>query len=377
MAPEKSLPIEEQHRRFSYKKKKEFNGFEIIYAKYRVRHAMDKRLRVYRKLASLLRNRFSLMDALERLYGIASDEGKEPHNTIAIAITNWMRSLQSGDSFSTALRGWAPQNELLMLSVGDIANLDQALSNLVKVVEGIKRMKEPVVGAVAYPMFLMFLTTLIIYAVGVYMVPPMVSAVPDLVWRGQAKTLVDLSAWVKDNTLLLFLSLPIIFIIISSTLPIWKGKVRAWFDKIPPWSIYRIFVGVSWLMSLAALIKAGTPMSKALRVLRSDASPYLLYRLERTLFFINSGDNLGDALYKTELNFPDKEVIGDLQIYSELDNFQLALDQMANEWLEDSIRDVAKKADILNMVAILSIAAIVAWVVMGTFDMQDQMVSGM
>ena len=153
--------------------------------------------------------------------------------------------------------------------------------------------------------------------------------------------------------------------------------MRARFDNVPPWSIYRIFVGVSWLMSLAALVKAGTPVSKALRVLRSDANPYLLYRIERALFFVNSGDNLGDALYKTNLNFPDREVVGDLQIYAELDNFQLALDQLANEWLEDSVRNIEQKASVLNMVAILLIAAIVAWVVMGTFDMQDQMVAGM
>ncbi len=366
-----------QKKKFTYKKKSSFSGAEIAYAKFMTRHSTNERLRMYRKLASLLRNRFSLMDALERLYGIASKNGKDQHETMGIAITNWMRSLQNGESFSVALRGWAPQSELLMLSVGDIANLDQALDNLIKVVEGVKRMKEPVVSAISYPMFLLFLTTLIIYAVGAYMVPPMVEAVPNLVWRGQAKTLVALSEWVQNNTLLLFVTMPIIFAFISWTLPRWKGRMRARLDNIPPWSIYRIFVGVSWLMSLAALVKAGTPVSKALRVLRSDANPYLLYRIERALFFVNSGDNLGDALYKTNLSFPDREVVGDLQIYAELDNFQLALDQLANEWLEDSVRNIEQKASVLNMVAILLIAAIVAWVVMGTFDMQDQMVAGM
>lgn len=366
-----------QKKKFTYKKKSSFSGAEIAYAKFMTRHSTNERLRMYRKLASLLRNRFSLMDALERLYGIASKNGKDQHETMGIAITNWMRSLQNGESFSVALRGWAPQSELLMLSVGDIANLDQALDNLIKVVEGVKRMKEPVVSAISYPMFLLFLTTLIIYAVGAYMVPPMTEAVPNLVWRGQAKTLVGLSEWVQNNTLLLFLTMPIISAFISWTLPRWKGRMRARFDNVPPWSIYRIFVGVSWLMSLAALVKAGTPVSKALRVLRSDANPYLLYRIERALFFVNSGDNLGDALYKTNLNFPDREIVGDLQIYAELDNFQLALDQLANEWLEDSVRNIEQKASVLNMVAILLIAAIVAWVVMGTFDMQDQMVAGM
>jgi len=45
--------------------------------------------------------------------------------------------------------------------------------------------------------------------------------------------------------------------------------------------------------------------------------------------------------------------------------------------LESSVKDIEKKAAVLNGAAILMIAAVVAWAVMGTFDMQDQMVSGM
>ena len=355
----------------------QYGSFTIRYAKFMTRLSQADRLRIYRKLAALLRNRFSLMDALERIQNIESDNGKNPDETMAVAIACWMEALQSGLSFSVALRGWAPQGELLMLSVGDIANLEDALMNLIHVVEGTKKMKEPIVGALAYPAFLMCMVVLIIYAVGAFMVPPMVDAVPNLVWRGQARSLVGLSNWVKHNSLFLFASLPVVFFIIAFTLPRWKGRLRSKFDNLPPWNMYRIFVGVSWLLSLSALVNAGTPVSKALRMLRNDSSPYLLYRLERALIHINNGENLGDALYLTELNFPDKEVIGDLQIYAELDNFPLALTTMANEWLEDSIRDINQKAAGLNAIAILMIAGIIAWVVSGTFSMQDQMVSGM
>ena len=356
---------------------KRYSAFTIRYAQTMMKLFQNDRLRIYRKLAALLRNRFSLMDALERLKNIASDNGKNPTETIAVATTCWMESLQNGLSFSVALRGWAPQSELLMLSVGDIANLEDALTNLIHVVEGTKKMKEPLVGALAYPMFLMVMVVLIIWAVGAYMVPPMIEAVPDLIWRGQARSLVSLSKWVRNNSLIMFSIMPALFLFISWTMPRWKGRIRAKFDGYPPWNLYRIFVGVSWLLSLSALVNAGTPVSKALRMLRSDSSPYLLYRLERALIYVNNGENLGQALALTGLGFPDKDVIGDLQIYAELDNFPVALNLMANEWLEDSIRDIEQKAAVLNGVAILSIALIVAWVVAGTFSMQDQMVQGM
>jgi len=149
------------------------------------------------------------------------------------------------------------------------------------------------------------------------------------------------------------------------------------FDKIPPWSLYKIFVGISWLLAMAALIKGGTPVSTALRALRHDATRYLRERIDKTLVFVNNGDNLGQALGKTKMDFPDKEVVDDLKIYSELDNFEEALDNMANEWLEESVIMIEEKASILNMVALLSIGAVIAWAVMGTFEMQDQITSSM
>ena len=45
---------------------------EVWFAHIMLRMHSDERLQVYRKLGALLKNRFSLMDALERIYNIAS-----------------------------------------------------------------------------------------------------------------------------------------------------------------------------------------------------------------------------------------------------------------------------------------------------------------
>ena len=153
--------------------------------------------------------------------------------------------------------------------------------------------------------------------------------------------------------------------------------MRATFDHIPPWSLYKIFTGISWLLALSALVKSGTPVSTSLRALRRDASKYLQERIDKTLVFVNNGDNLGQALGKTGLDFPDPEIINDLKIYSELDNFEEALDKLATEWLDESVYLIENKASIMNMVAILTVAGIVAWAVMATFEMQDQITSAM
>ena len=350
----------------------------VTYAKIMVRLHSEDRLEMYRKLSALLKNRFSLMDALERLHQIASRDGKDLSDSKAMAIAAWMAQIRNGSTFSEALTGWAPSTELLLLSVGDVSNLETALQHTVRVVEGMNKMRELVWGAVAYPLFLMCMVIILIWGVAKFMVPPMIEAVPGLVWKGIAATLVDMSVFVDQHPVLLFSILPCIVIVVLITFPYWKGAGRATADKIPPWSIYRTFIGVSWLLALSALVRAGMPVSRAVRALMgNEASPYLKYRLNRTLLFINNGDNLGEALYHTHLGFPDEEVVGDLRIYAELDTFQEALENLANGWLESSIRDIDKKAALLNGFAILAIAAVIGWVVWGTFEMQNQMVSGM
>ena len=356
---------------------RKLNAAEEVYAKIIIQFSNKTRLKLYRKIASLMRNRFSLMDALDMLHDGASNGGKNPGEPLAIAIAAWGRSLNNGKTFSEALKGWAPDRERLMLSVGDVSDLESALLNLIKVTEGTTKMIRPIIGAISYPSFLMMMAILIIYAIGVYMVPPMIDAAPNVVWKGMAADLVNLSAWIKNNWIAAFASLPIIMAVIYFTIGIWTGSIRVFFDKIPPWSLYKVFVGISWLLAMAALIKGGTPVSTALRALRRDATRYLRERIDKTLVFVNNGDNLGQALAKTKMDFPDKEVVNDLKIYSELDNFEEALDNMANEWLEESVYMIEEKASILNMVALLAIGAVIAWAVMGTFEMQDQITSNM
>lgn len=356
---------------------RKLNKVEEYYAKMILQFSNKTRLKLYRKIASLMKNRFSLMDALDMLHDGASNGGKNPSEPLAIAIASWGRSLNNGMTFSDALKGWAPDRERLMLSVGDVSDLESALMNLIKVTEGSTKMIRPIVGAITYPAFLTMMSVLIIYAIGVYMVPPMIDAAPTVVWRGMARDLVDLSAWIKDNWLIAFASLPVTMAVIYFTIGIWTGKVRAFFDNIPPWSLYKVFTGISWLLALSALVKGGTPVSAALRALRRDASRYLKERIDKTLVYVNNGDNLGQALAKTGLDFPDREIIGDLKIYSELDNFEEALDKLANDWLEESVYMIEEKAGVLNMAALLSIGGVIAWAVMGTFEMQDQITSSM
>ncbi|MBP5615754.1 MAG: type II secretion system F family protein [Alphaproteobacteria bacterium] len=337
------MPEVSEHRSRFNQAISSLGSIEVWYAKIICNMSNSNRLKIYRKLASLLRNRFSLMDALDMLHDGLTNGGKNPGEPMALAMASWGRALQNGLPFSDALKGWAPDRERLMLSVGDVSNLENALLNLIKVSEGSTKMIRPIVSAIAYPSFLFMMSVLIIWAIGVYMVPPMLEAVPGLHWTGTGKTLVDLSEWVQKNWLLAFSIFPIVALIIYSTISVWTGSLRTKFDKIPPWSLYKIFVGITWLLALSALVKGGVPVSVAMQSLKRDASRYLIERIDGALKFIKNGDNLGQALSKAGHQFPDKEIIADLKIYAELDNFEEALENLANNWLEESVYMIEQK----------------------------------
>ena len=147
---------------------KKVNAIEIYYAKIICMTSGSTRLKIYRKIASLMSNRFSLMNALDMLHATITNDGKNPSEPLAIAIAQWGYGLQNGMSFSDALKGWAPDRERLMLSVGDVSDLEGALYNLIRVTEGTTKMIRPIISAISYPAFLMMMVVLIIYGIGLH-----------------------------------------------------------------------------------------------------------------------------------------------------------------------------------------------------------------
>ena len=349
------------------------NKLELLYAKLMFRMNTEKRMSICRKLASLLRNDFTLIDALERLEMIESHGGTKPREPFAIVMREWQKNLERGMTFSEATRGWVPENETLLVTSGNLSNLVVALENVGRVVDGTQRIRRAMTSAIGYPLFLLALTFGIIIMVGLYLVPPLAEiAGNNIVWHGTAKSLIWLSDFSIKYWYFFLVIIASIVAIIWISLPNWSGRMRVLFDKLPPWNVYKIQVSVGWLMSLAAMVSAGITIPDAMRMLSDNANRYLRRILDIALRYIANGDNLGVAMANTRKNFPDNEIIGDLTIYADMNGFDENLTQVANDYLDESVRKMEKVSNTLNSMGILLISAIIAWVVLGTFQMQDQ-----
>lgn len=354
------------------------NKLELLYAKMVFRFNTEKRMGICRKLASLLRNNFTLMDALGRIERIESKGGTKPNEPYAIVMREWQKNLERGMSFADATRGWVPVNETMLLVLGDISKLSLALDNIGRVVGGTEKIKRSMLSAIGYPLFLLALTFGIIIMVGLYLVPPLREAAgTDIVWRGTAASLVWLSDFAYQYWLLFVIVFLVAVVLIWWSLPNWSGRTRAFFDRFAPWSMYKIQVGVGWLMSLSAMVAAGGTIPVAMKMLADNSNRYLRSILELTQHYITNGDNLGMALANTNRHFPNDEIIGDLTIYADMTGFDENLSSIADDYLDDSIRRMEATSNTLNSVGILLVSVIIAWVVFGTFQMQDQITAAL
>ncbi|MDR2685906.1 MAG: type II secretion system F family protein [Rickettsiales bacterium] len=349
------------------------NRLETFYAKISFRLDTDKRLGAYRKLASLLRGEFTLLDALDRLYNIESRNGKKPGEPFAIAFRDWMDKLERGYSFPEAVQGWVPEIETLMLSVGDMSKLSIALDNTVRITEGSGKISSALISALAYPLFLLVASVAIVVMVGEFLVPPMLEAVGrDVVWRGAARTLVNVSEFAGANWVAVSTGLAVAAVLAGLSMSRLTGGFRVMLDRFPPWSLYKISSSAGWLVSLASLMRAGATLPEALKIMAGSSNKYLSDVSDKALFGVIAGRNLGDALEQAETKFPNEEIIGDLKIYAELDNFDKNLMNVANGYMDGAVSRIEGLSNMLNSVGILVISVVIAWVVFGTFELQDQ-----
>ncbi len=346
------------------------------YARASLRLGSGERLRTYRLLASMLRNRMRLVEAIGLVWEVASEDGADLRDPVAVAMDEWRRVLSNGRPFPEVVRGWVPAREAVVLAGGDVGDLAGALDNARRVGDGARRMMAAVLAALGYPLFLMAVLLAMIVLLGLYLIPPFLEVAPDTRWTGAAASLAWLAEFVGTWWPTVVAGSAASLGAVAASMPYWTGPLRAKVENLAPWSIYRIWVGTGWLLGLAALVKAGEPLARALWRLRGDASPYLRERIDAALVHVHNGLDLGEALHRSGLGFPDRRIVGSLRVYSEQPDFAEALEMLARDWLDESVDGVERQAALLNGAARVGIAVLVVWVLWGFFAMETQVTGG-
>jgi type II secretory pathway component PulF len=124
---------------------------------------------------------------------------------------------------------------------------------------------------------------------------------------------------------------------------------------------------------MSALVEAGLRIETALQQLSSTASPWLKTRIDACLRGTRSGLNVGESLARSGYEFPDREIIDDLGVYSSLSGFDVALSILGNEWLEESVAEIKERMGVVFGVSLLVVGLTIAFMVGGMMNMELQM----
>jgi type II secretory pathway component PulF len=333
------------------------------------------RLRIYRKIAALTRTGMPLPRAIEILRNLASQGGKKNDLPLVKVIDRWRSRVLDGRSFGEAMADWVPVREWMIVEAGS-ADLAEALEEVCILLENSGKMKSAVLTAVGYPLFLAGLVSVLLWIFSVDAIPAFSQIKPMDQWEGLAWYMGVMSKTVQIG-LIPFVLLVVALVALSIwSLPRWVGNWRLRFEAFPPWSLYRLISGSAFMTALAAFVLAGMPVPEALRRLRAAASPWLTERLDATLYYLNSGQNLGEALHLAGHGFPDRELIEDLRVFASLGNLDEALKRLSKEWLNQNLENLRSVGDVMKVLGMVMVAAVIALIQAGIFAIQHQLTSG-
>ncbi|MDP3008256.1 MAG: type II secretion system F family protein [Methylococcales bacterium] len=348
---------------------------DIEYKLNRALFKMDAagRRRLWTKLSKLINNGVPILDALGSMHARRVENGNPKHPT-TLALADWMDKLKNGRRLSQAIDGWVDRDEQMLLAAGEQSGkLDEALTSAAEVMEAKKKIRGAVIGGLIYPVVMMCIAIGVLIMFSFKIIPSFTGIVPDEKWHGIARFMIDLANFSRSW---IWLIVAIIIAVITAffvSLPRWSEGFRIKLDKYPPYSVYRMLQGSTWMISFAALVSAGVRIENALQQLSEGASPWLLARVQSCLRGMRSGLHAGDALAKSGYGFPDLEIIDDLGVYSKLSGFDQALSIIGREWIKESVESIQVMMKVIFGISLLFVGMFVAFMVGGLVGMELQM----
>jgi type II secretory pathway component PulF len=276
------------------------------------------------------------------------------------------------------LAPYVPSSEAILLETGaNSGKLIKSLENAAESIENQAKVKKAIIGAGAYPCVLlaMLIAAMLLSAYNV--IPTFEQIIPVDKWTGVAYHVAKASQFIRDDGLIILVSVVAVITIIMMSLPRWTGKLRVKFDNYVPWSLYKMLQGSAFLLSVASMMSAGIKLDEvSLGRISKQSDPYLRQRIKAVQKFIAAGQSLGDALYNAGHEFPDSEIIGDLQIYGKLRGFDQNLIRITRTWVDGLVERVKVAMQIVNFVILILITVVIACLIMSFYSVFQQIQAG-
>jgi type II secretory pathway component PulF len=267
---------------------------------------------------------------------------------IALAHRSIVKRLDSGLSFSQSINPFIPKEEAMILEAGEASGkIVQALVSVQHQRKATAEIKSLVGAAVAEPAMSVVSIALTSWFCGSSLWPEMLKVVEEKYWPGWALPLVNFEIALAHHWQIAGLLIFVAWLYWWS-IPRWRGHIRAIFDHVPPWSIYRDRQAATFLGVLGGLLGSGMELDAALARIQTKSEPWLewhIHQIRKKLAVVgaNPMQAMDTGLFSTKL----LDLIEDA---SRNRSFDVALSHLGTDALPIIVQRVKTMATFTGMV---------------------------
>ena len=279
--------------------------------------------------------------------------------------------------FAASLVGYVTSEEVSLISSAEKSgNIGEGFTLAHQFLQHNEHLSRVIKKAIREPLLSTFALFLLIVATARLVIPNLAMLYPPSKWTGLAAVLYSITQYIDSFFGYIAVSLiPLSIIALFVSMPLWTGPLRQRVDGIGPWAIYRSIVGLSWLYSVATLLRSNIDISQIFSNMSNDKSctPYLKEKLESIQRQFQFGIGFGEALKRSKTNFPSPELVADIEIYSRLPNLRTSLYTIATEQMRFDSIAIEEKMKLYNAILKTCIWIILGFIVIAGYDIESQM----
>ncbi|ELO0858833.1 type II secretion system F family protein [Enterobacter hormaechei] len=328
----------------------------------------------YETLRFLLENRKALKDALTMIGYVHTDFGRRwhPYYELVQDCIEGVNDNRPGRALQDVLAAWAPYEEAALISAGmETGNIPAALMQADKLIVARRRILGQVIFASVFPAALAILSTGLLLANNLALVPTMSKMSDPARWTGALGFMNGVAKWSSEWGVASAATAAGLVLLSFWSLPRWRGRLRRCADWLLPWSVYKDLQGAVFLMNIGALLSSGVQELKALQILNGFAPPWLQERIEAAMECMSEGDSLGRALRNSGYDFPSREAVNYLSLLDKGDGAASLITNYADRWLEQALARVARRANATKLFSLVLIMSFFLLILMMVMQIQD------
>lgn len=321
---------------------------------------------IYDKLAVQLEYGINLKDALNEL----TKRAKRNNKSVAEFVLKDIKSkVSNGKTFADAVKSWVPALDYTIIFSAEKAGKLPEILRLINDIDDMKSdLKKQFLGGLISPAILLAAVYGLLFYLGKYALPSILQITKHV--SGFAVILIYMTKF-TDSIWLFLVPVIVIALVIAIiySFPVLTGDVRKKLDNIFPWTIYRKFTGAIWLIGLSGLISAGVNETQALKEMTDYSNNYLKERLKTFYKGMQNGLNLGEAMQNSGFDFPDKDTVDDIVVFSNFPEFDKKLNLISKANIKETKEKISAVSKILSFIFNMLVYVLILLIVAGSMSL--------